>query len=67
MQYYAVAVFLRLWYDGLKEVCFHAQKVAKEDEKRIVILGAGKYGIQIRTQFFSNENDVVFYDNNRRK
>lgn len=33
----------------------------------IVILGAGEYGIQIRNQFFSNENDVVFYDNDRRK
>ena len=33
----------------------------------IIILGAGQYGVQIRNHFFENREDIVFYDNDRRK
>lgn len=39
----------------------------KGGHKMIVIMGCGEYGIWIRTKLLGNEENIVFYDNDRRK
>ena len=39
----------------------------KGGHKMIVIMGCGEYGIWIRTELLGNEENIVFYDNDRRK